>query len=207
MYTRWLFLTPLAPPTVYTCWLSLSPHSRFRRRWVIITNDDCWFSPAFVYFVIFFNLFVRILSRNEKWCELRAPRVSARVEKRGESTRKTGFHWRRACACVSYWSKRHSFLIDMAAVERLYSQTFQVRIKSGSALEDRKSAINIAIELHSSSSSKRELKIQLTDDDDLFFLFSLSLGKLVLWVALRFFQSYHLFLCSSENTICYEIRL
>ena len=68
---------------------------------------------------------------------------------------------------------------EMAAVERLYSQTIQVRFKSAAALEDRKRAINVSIELHSSSTAKRELKIELTDDDDLFFLYALLLGLLV----------------------------
>ena len=68
---------------------------------------------------------------------------------------------------------------DMASVERLFSQTFVVRFKSSPSLEDRRSAVNISVELHSSSSSRRELKIQLTDDDDLFFLYSLTLGEYI----------------------------
>ena len=78
----------------------------------------------------------------------------------------------------------------MAATERLFAQTFLVRLKtSTTSSEERKSAVNIDVRLESAS-SRRELKIQLTDDDDLFFLFSLTLGKCSVMAKREFLVSF-----------------
>jgi len=63
----------------------------------------------------------------------------------------------------------------MAFVEQLFSENICIRFRT-TALEDRRQSVTVDVELRSTG-SKRELYIRLTDDQDLFFLYTLALGE------------------------------
>ena len=156
--------------SVWICWLPPSSWRAF--------SSLMFFLMPYCFVVYFFSLRERISSS--------IPRPMNSMTWQSETRSRAGVaawvNWRELYESL-YAEKEltrniaaATFVIDMASVERLFSQTFLIRFKSSASLEDRKSAINVSVELHSSP-PRKELHIQLTDNDDLFFLYSLTLGK------------------------------